>query len=68
MNYRGQKHLQPLPPCQHCGMDSGVRKQTEEPDRYCVICESCGWHTAMSTEKAKATRDWKNGKLFPGRK
>lgn len=59
MNNRGRYKLKPLNHCPVCGMDSGTRKIViSNPERYFVLCESCGHKTKKHANVAHATREW----------
>lgn len=49
----------PLGLCPRCGMDSGVRKQTDyEPVKYLVFCETCCYHTKWHPTQSAASNEW----------
>ncbi len=59
MKYRGTHKRAPLTPCPVCGMDSGVRKVTVKvPEKFFVVCESCGFKTGPHTSQGGATKEW----------
>ena len=48
-----------LPVCPKCGMDSGRRLVTETcPERYFVVCETCGYRTKPHGSQSTATKEW----------
>ena len=62
MNYRGKYKRVPLRECRICGMDAGERKVTEEePARYFVVCECCGFKTKPHKTQSAASKEWNGG-------
>lgn len=59
MNYRGLYTKGELPPCRVCGMTAGKRMVSDEnPERYFVVCEVCGFRTKPHPNQSAATKDW----------
>jgi hypothetical protein len=59
MKYHGQYKTKELKHCRVCGMDSGARKVTVKyPERFYVVCETCGFKTRPHSSQAAATREW----------
>lgn len=50
-----------LPVCPNCGMDSGKRFISDTvPEKYFVVCETCGYMTKPHPTQAAATKEWMN--------
>ena len=48
-----------LPVCPNCGMDSGKRFISDTvPERYFVVCETCGYITKPHPTQTAATKEW----------
>ena len=48
-----------LPVCPKCGMDSGRRVVSDGiPERYFVVCETCGYMTKPHPTQTAATKEW----------
>ena len=48
-----------LPVCPKCGMDSGKRFISDTvPERYFVVCETCGYRTKPHGSQSTATKEW----------
>ena len=48
-----------LPVCPNCGMDSGKRFISDTvPERYFVVCETCGYRTKPHGSQSTATKEW----------
>ena len=61
MKYQRHRSWPKLKHCRVCGMDSGARKVTvKSPERFYVVCESCGFKTRPHKSQAAATREWNN--------
>lgn len=59
MNYRGIQRWVDLEPCPVCGKFSGVRKcSTGVPEKFFVVCQSCGHKTRPHDDVRYATREW----------
>lgn len=59
MNHRNAKPRGPLSLCPKCGMDSGRRVVSDtNPERYFVICDTCGFHTKGYSRIGSATYEW----------
>lgn len=63
MNHRNVKPRGPLSLCPKCGMDSGRRVVSETiPERFFVICDTCGYRTKGRPCMNAATNEWNRGK------
>ena len=50
-----------LPVCPKCGMDSGKRLISDTvPEKYFVVCETCGYMTKPHPTQTAATKEWMN--------
>ena len=48
-----------LPVCPKCRMDSGRRVVSDGvPERYFVVCETCGYMTKPHPTQTAATKEW----------
>lgn len=62
MNYRGKYNRQPLKTCRECKLDSGLRMVTETvPEKFYVVCQSCGFKTKAHSTQSAATKEWNGG-------
>ena len=57
---KGSKYFKkPLRVCPKCGMDSGRRLVSDTiPERYFVVCETCGYRTKGYVDQTAATNEW----------
>lgn len=59
MNKKNKYFKKPLPVCPKCGMDSGKRMVSlTVPEKYYVICETCGFQTKGHADQSAATNEW----------
>ncbi len=59
MNYKGKHKRAPLEACPKCGMHSGKRKvSVAVPEKFFILCESCGHITRPHKDQAAATTEW----------
>ena len=59
MARRNKTYKHPLSECPECYMDSGKRMVTETiPEKYVVVCESCGFMTKPHSTQNAATHEW----------
>lgn len=63
MTYHGQYKRVDLKPCRVCGFDAGKRMVTEnEPAKFFVVCEVCGYRTSPHPSQNAASREWNQGR------
>lgn len=59
MNGQNRKFKHPLSECPKCYMDSGKRMVSETiPEKFYVVCESCGFMTKPHNTQNAATHEW----------
>ena len=57
----GRRFRMELPVCPKCRMDSGRRVVSDGvPERYFVVCETCGYMTKPHPTQTAATKEWMN--------
>lgn len=62
MNAKAKKPRHKLGLCPKCGMDSGARKATDTvPERYYIVCETCGFYVGPFSNLSHATHAWESG-------
>ena len=55
----GRRFRMELPVCPNCGMDSGKRFISDTvPEKYFVVCETCGYMTKPHPTQTAATKEW----------
>ena len=61
MRYHDNYNWVDLSPCPVCGKFAGARKVSLSiPEKFFVVCESCGHKTKPYNEQRYATRAWNN--------
>lgn len=59
MNKRCRYFRKALPVCPKCGMYSGRRMVSDtNPEKYFVVCETCGFRTKPHPDQSAATNEW----------
>ena len=63
MNYRGIYKWVDLQPCSVCGKYAGARKVSVSwPEKFFVVCQSCGHKTRGHDSQIEATKEWNRHK------